>query len=209
MTAAQVTICDCGRMGVFEKAPVYEMCPPAINTAADAWASSLNPFEPVHRHRPGRWLLPSCLQAARTQPAPYRERAYARGPGFCCVCGQPVYRFGWHVDLWGAGANKSAVWHCACVVAGQFWNAPGGEAPLLRHLQVRRCGETGGRLRKNAEVDHHVPLFRVWSEYRDAPWPQLLDYGGLPNLQAINRDIHATKCAAEAHDRYAARHLAP
>jgi hypothetical protein len=64
----------------------------------------------------------------RTPPAPYRERAYARGPGFCCVCGQPVYRFGWHVDLWGAGANKHAVWHCACVVAWQFWNAPSGEA---------------------------------------------------------------------------------
>jgi hypothetical protein len=31
----------------------------------------------------------------RTPPAPYRERAYAKGPGFCCVCGQPVYRFGW------------------------------------------------------------------------------------------------------------------
>src|SRR5215472_4273675 len=24
----------------------------------------------------------------RTPPAPYRERAYALGPGFCCVCGQ-------------------------------------------------------------------------------------------------------------------------
>ena len=105
----------------------------------------------------------------RTAPAPYRERAYARGPGFCCVCGQPVYRFGWHVDLWDAGANKNAVWHCACVVAWQFWNAPSGEARLLRRLQARRCGETGGRLWKSAEVDHRVPLFRVWSEYRHAP----------------------------------------
>jgi len=39
--------------------------------------------------------------------------------------------------------------------------------------------------------------------------PQLLDYWGLPNLQAINRDVHAAKCAAEARDRYAARHLPP
>jgi hypothetical protein len=36
----------------------------------------------------------------RTPPGPYRKRQYALGPGFCCVCGQPVYRFGWHVDLW-------------------------------------------------------------------------------------------------------------
>ena len=29
----------------------------------------------------------------RTPPAPYRDRAYALVPGFCCVCGQPVYRY--------------------------------------------------------------------------------------------------------------------
>jgi len=115
---------------------------------------------------------------------------------------------GWHVDLWGAGANRNAIWHCACVIAWQFWNAPSSEARLLRRLQARRCGGTGGRLWKSAEVDHRVPLFRVWSEYRHVPWPQLLDYWGLPNLQAINRDVHAAKCAAEARDRYAARHLA-
>ena len=44
----------------------------------------------------------------RTPPAPYREREYAQGPGCCCVCGQPVYRFGWHVDLWRTGPNKNA-----------------------------------------------------------------------------------------------------
>ena len=141
----------------------------------------------------------------RTPPAPYRERAYALGPGLCCVCGQPVYRLGWHVDLWDAGANKNANWHCACVIAWQFWNAPSGEARLLRRLQVRRCAEGGGRLWKTAEVDHRVPLFRVWSEYRDAPWPKLLDYWGLPNLQMINRDVHVEKCASEARARRVAR----
>jgi len=30
----------------------------------------------------------------RVPPAAYRERNYALGPGFCCICGQPVYRFG-------------------------------------------------------------------------------------------------------------------
>ena len=137
----------------------------------------------------------------RTPPAPYRERDYALGPGFCCVCGQPVYRFGWHIDLWDIGPNKNAVWHCACVIAWQFWNAPSSQARLLRRLQARRCGETGGRLWKSAEVDHRVPLFRVWNEYRDAPWAKLLDYWGLPNLQMINRHVHAAKCATEARGR--------
>jgi hypothetical protein len=71
-------------------------------------------------------------------------------------------------------------------------------------LQGRRCGETGGRLWKNAEVDHRVPLFRVWSEHRDDPWPHLLDFWGLPNLQVINRDVHVAKCAVEAGGRRAA-----
>jgi hypothetical protein len=51
----------------------------------------------------------------RTPPAPYREAAFARGEGHCCVCGQPVYRFGWHRDLWAAGPNRKARWHTACV----------------------------------------------------------------------------------------------
>jgi len=66
----------------------------------------------------------------------------------------------------------------ACVIAWQFWNAPSGEAPLLRRLQARRCGQW-----KTAEVDHRVPLFRVWND------------------QVINRDVHATKCPLEARDR--------
>jgi hypothetical protein len=102
----------------------------------------------------------------RAPPTPYRERTYAKGPGFCRVCGQPVYRFGWHADLWNAGANKNASWHCACVVAWRFWTAPSDYAQLLRRLQARRCGETGGRLWKTADVDHRIPLFRVWSSGR-------------------------------------------
>ena len=159
-----------------------------------------------------RWQLGTDRESGlplsfRTPPAPYRERVYTLGPGFCCVCGQPVYFFGWHVDLWNAGANKNAKWHCACVIAWQFWNAPSGEVRLLRHLQARRCGQTGRRLWKSAEVDHRVPLFRVWNEHRNDAWPKLLDFWGLPNLQIINRDVHAAKCAIEARDRRAARSL--
>jgi hypothetical protein len=141
----------------------------------------------------------------RSPPAPYRERGYTKGPGFCRVCGQPVYRFGWHSDLWDKGMNKNATWHCACIIAWQFWNAPSSEARILRCLQARRCSQTGGRLWKTAEVDHRVPLFRVWSEHRNTPWAELLGFWGLPNLQVINRDAHAAKCAAEARDRGAGR----
>jgi hypothetical protein len=77
----------------------------------------------------------------RTPPAPYRERAYAKGPGFCCVCGQPVYRFGWHADLWG-GANKNATWHCACVIVWQFslWRAHHDRSDTIHHDPSARLG---------------------------------------------------------------------
>jgi len=68
-------------------------------------------------------------------------------------------------------------------------------------LQARRCAQTGGRLWKTAEIDHRMPLFRVWREQRDTPWPVLLSYWGVPNLQVINRDAHAAKCAEEAQYR--------
>jgi hypothetical protein len=139
----------------------------------------------------------------RIPPAPYREQRYARGAGFCCICGQPVYRFGWHVDLWDRGANRNAAWHAACVVAWDFWTAPSDHARVLKRLQKRRCAETGGRLWKTAEVDHRVPLFRVWREHRSTPWPSLLRFWGLPNLQVINREAHVGKCAEEAQFRRA------
>jgi hypothetical protein len=141
----------------------------------------------------------------RAPPAPYRERAHARGAGSCCVCGQAVYRFGWHVDLWGTGPNRNASWHGACVVAWQFWTAPSAHARLLRRVQGRRCSETGRRLLRAAEVDHRIPLYRVWGEHRDTPWPALLAYWGVPNLQVINREVHAAKCATEARHRQTAR----
>jgi hypothetical protein len=138
---------------------------------------------------PGNFRLP---------PAPYREKAFARGPGNCCVCGQPVYRFGWHVDLWDKGPSKAASWHSACVIAWRLWVAPSDHVKLLRKIQARRCASSGSRLWKTAEIDHRLPLFRVWREHREETWPNLLDYWGLPNLQVINRDIHVEKCADEA-----------
>lgn len=148
--------------------------------------------------------------AFRAPPAPYRESAFALGPGHCRICGQPVFRFGWHRDLWGEGRpNRNATWHSACVSAWKLWTAPSEFAKPLRRHQKHRCAATGRRLLRNAEVDHRTPLFRVWRERRDAPWPDLLGYWGVPNLQVINRDAHAAKCAAEAGDRARSGAAAP
>ena len=74
----------------------------------------------------------------RQPPAPYREPRFAKGPGFCCVCGQPVYRFGWHRDLWDAGPNRRAAWHTAV-----WWRGGSG----MRRATTTRCC---GACRRNA-----------------------------------------------------------
>ena len=143
----------------------------------------------------------------RIPPAPYREAAFTRGPGHCCVCGQPVFRLGWHRDLWGDNKpNKNAVWHAACVVAWQFWTAPSDHLKALKIRQSRKCPLSGRRLLKTAEVDHRIPLFQVWSEHRRRPWPELLAFWGAPNLQVVNKLAHLEKCAQETTHRAEKRH---
>ena len=87
------------------------------------------------------------------------------------------------------------------MIAWELWTAPSDFVRVLKQLQARRCGESGKRLRKSAEVDHRVPLYRVWGEHRETDWPRLLAFWGVPNLQVINRDAHAAKCASEANER--------
>jgi hypothetical protein len=73
----------------------------------------------------------------RTPPAPYRERAYSLGPGFCCVCGQAVYRLGWHNDLWGTGPNKNALY-------GTVRASSRGTSGMRRIARQQYCGVSKG-----------------------------------------------------------------
>jgi hypothetical protein len=163
----------------------------AISGAPAGWTWRL-----ADKARPG---LPASFRAP---PAPYREVAHAKGPGHCCVCGQPVFRLGWHRDLWDdRRPNRNASWHGCCIAAWNLWTAPSDHVRHLKALQRRRCRLTGERLLKDAEVDHRVPLFAVWRDRRALPWPQLLAFWGVPNLQIVNRSAHAEKCAQESGER--------
>ena len=147
----------------------------------------------------------------RAPPAPFREQAHAKGPGHCCVCGQPVFRLGWHSDLWrDQRPNRNATWHSCCVAAWKLWAAPSDHARYLRRLQNHRCAVSGARLAKDAEVDHRVPLFQVWRDAEGAgrTWPALLAYWGVPNLQVINRSAHVEKCGVESAARARLRQAA-
>lgn len=76
----------------------------------------------------------------------------------------------------------------ALTASAAFANAPGGRP-------ARFCSRLS------------LAVLLLITSYRDDPRPGLLDFWGLPNLQMINRDVHAAKCAIEARDRLAARSL--
>lgn len=148
------------------------------------------------------WHAPEIARGGfRLPPTPFRA-VEAAAPGRCVVCGQPVYRYGWHADLWDAGApNGRAVWHACCVSAWRFWTAPQTHRKLIARLQRHRCGITGTRLRKGYEIDHGVPLHEVWRDRRDTPFSELLAFWGAGNLRAVNVAAHAEKSASEARRR--------
>jgi hypothetical protein len=184
----------------------------AASGQPEGWSWRLGSWRPDDRRLdpPGEDVPETGLAFSfRMPPAPFREVPYARGKGHCCICGQPVYRFGWHRDLWGAGTpNRNAAWHAACVAAWKLWTAPSDHVKELKRRQGHRCAQSGKRLLRTAEVDHRVPLYRIWREERARPWPELLGYWGLPNLQVVNRAVHADKCAAEAGERASVRRRA-
>lgn len=149
-----------------------------------------------------RWTVRSSVQGLRLPPAPFREQAFARGAGFCCLCGQPVYSLGWHCDFRHSGElNRRAVWHACCVTAWRLWNNANQFRAELSRRQKRRCAATGGRLLRGAEVDHRKPLSEVWRERHELQWPSVLAYWGTPNLQVLSREAHQAKTIAEARSR--------
>jgi hypothetical protein len=139
---------------------------------------------------------------ARVPPTPYREPEHLPEAGRCQICGGLVYRLGWHEDPWGDGRlSPRGRWHGACVAAWGLWNAPASHLMALKRAQGHRCAVSGRRLRRDAEVDHRVPLYRVWRDERDRPWPDLLAFWGAPNLQVIGLEAHRDKSAREADER--------
>ena len=108
-----------------------------------------------------------------------------------------------HIDQReGAGTpNQRTAWHACCVIAWKVWTHPNDYRAILSKLQNRRCAISGSRLLRTSEVDHRVPLFRAWSDHRDLPWPNLLAFWGLPNLQVINRTAHIDKSVTEMQSR--------
>jgi hypothetical protein len=142
------------------------------------------------------------LVSFRVPPTPFREPAYTKGPGHCCLCGQPIFRFGWHRDLWGdRRPNQNATWHSCCVAAWNLWIAPSDHVRHLKVLQKRRCLATGERLLKNAEVDHPFPCSRSGTTIAIDRGLHCWPSGASRTCRSSIRSAHVEKCAQEAGER--------
>jgi len=152
----------------------------------------------------------------RIPPAPFRhgKNAIKRPEGTCSLCGWPIYRGGHWRNVGNRHPNHS--WHACC---SDLWITMTRAENLARWLAQRqdwRCAITGESLHVPydwdpkqtyfyAEVDHIFPLWKVhhnWQAYR---WPDVLSFWMPGNLQALSRNGHKIKCAAEAKERAAIR----
>ena len=140
---------SCRRRHGWRSIPIGVRTPSAPIAWRGRWRSKQRRTRRLDVAASPRSARAGCRRRSGRRPAPYRgTRATRAVPAPAASAVSRCIRFGWHVDLWGGGPNKNANWHCACVIAWQFWNAPSEQARLLRRVQARRCGQGGGRLWK-------------------------------------------------------------
>jgi len=141
-------------------------------------------------------------------------------PNLCPVCRRPTYRGGDYRAAAGPPRwNKQ--WHACCATAYGIWRTPSWLAAWLARRQGGRCALTGEpvlgdpypdghrTLLPGVEVDHVVPLWRVRYEAARHPWPDVLRFWGVRNLQVLSETGHRRKTAQEAAERARMREASP
>lgn len=147
----------------------------------------------------------------RRPPLPFYDNPHLlpKAQGYCRICAGPVYANGAH---FGSELSKRT-WHNVCLKAFTFWTQP--DANVLGPRQQWACASCGSDLSiarghgrsftDVAQVDHVVPLYRVWRDLKGLYWTELLHYWSPDNCQVLCVACHKMKCAAEAGERAAVR----
>jgi hypothetical protein len=141
----------------------------------------------------------------RTPPLPF-HRAASR-PGWCRVCGQPIYAGGLTKKSDGAQSTR-LTWHSVCTTTYFVMTKPSDYVLPLVVRQKGLCAISREPLGPpaldyivGADVDHEVPLFRVARDHAGVAWFDLIKFWMTPNLRAITPAAHQAKNAAEAKKR--------
>lgn len=132
-----------------------------------------------------------------------------KGHNFCPVCTGPTFHDGdWRFEAAAPRWNRS--WHAPCLHTSFVWTRYADYAGFLARRQGGVCPETGeailtdgphGYVKGGVEVDHIVPLWKVRLEGGKHPWPGVLRFWGLRNLQALSSVGHKRKTKREAAER--------
>ena len=140
----------------------------------------------------------------RNPPQPYLRH----GPPYkmigCPMCGGKRYRLGWHNDWDGSGECNKGYWHKSCAAAHGMMQNPIDYWRFFHARQGGVCslsGEPLGESRENIEIDHFVPLYQVYRDYREYDISDLLVFWGPENLRAVTKSAHKIKSKHEAAER--------
>jgi hypothetical protein len=134
--------------------------------------------------------------------------------GYCRICAGPVFKHNAH---FGDAISKRAYWHAVCLKAFTFWSTPDPDVLGLRqNWRCNHCGEDlasaptdehrdlirySGHFRSTVQVDHVVPLYRVWRDMRGLYWTDLIRFWSSDNLQVLCIPCHQEKSASETTER--------
>lgn len=133
----------------------------------------------------------------RIPPQPYKYG--------CPMCGLTRYNLGWHTDWNGLGMSDRGYWHKACAAAFGMMQAPSNYSNFFKERQNGLCAITQDPLNDDCDIDHIIPLYRVYRDFGHLPIDQIVGFWGPWNLRAITLDAHKVKNAYEAKERADAR----
>lgn len=131
----------------------------------------------------------------RKPPMPYLKG--------CPMCGQKRYNLGWHTNWDGKGESSRGKWHAACRSAYLLMTKPSEFSDFFIDLQDGLCAISGILLEdaKRIDIDHIIPLYRVYRDYSHLQPEQLVQFWGPRNLRAISNKSHKKKNIFEAAER--------
>ena len=119
------------------------------------------------------------------------------------MCGGKRYALGWHKDWDGSGESKRGYWHAACSASYNMMRSPFDFWKFFYERQDGKCSLSGDDLGgiDNIQIDHFVPLYQVFRDYREYPIEDILVFWGPDNLRAVTKSAHKIKSKYEAGER--------
>lgn len=147
----------------------------------------------------GRWEFKISKERPqfRKPPQPYL--------GGCPMCGGVRYNLGWHSDWDGKGKSKQGWWHQSCSSAYRLMTSPAEFSQVFYDRQGGFCALTNDPLSDSYDIDHIIPLYRVFRDFGHLEQDELIGFWGPGNLRAITKEAHKRKNAYEAAERSAFR----